>query len=216
MKKTIKCLLNQFDTVFWDFDGVIKDSVEAKGAAFEQLFSGHDAEIVRKIKIHHLEFGGLSRFKKMPIYLSWSGLKANSANIKKYCEDFSLIVKQLVINSPWVPGVLEYLESHYKNKNFIIITATPKDEIVEILEELGISNYFKAVYGSPSSKLSLINDAVEKFQTKHESAIMVGDSRTDYEAAMNNNIFFALRKTEHNQAFQNSLNCFKFKDFINE
>ena len=89
-------------------------------------------------------------------------------------------------------------------------------EIVEIFEKLCISNYFKAVYGSPSSKLSLINDAIEKFQVKQENAIMVGDSRADYEAAMKNNIFFALRKTNHNQSLQKSLDCFKFMDFNNE
>ena len=216
MKKSIKHLLNEFDTIFWDFDGVIKDSVETKGTAFEKLFSRYDPKIVKNIKNHHLKFGGLSRFEKIPIYLSWSGIKVNTASVTKYCEDFSIIAKQLVINSPWVPGVLEYLESDYKNKNYIIITATPKDEIVEILEKLCISKYFRAVYGSPSSKLSLINDAIEKFQVKQENAIMVGDSRADYEAAMKNNIFFALRKTNHNQSLQKSLDCFKFMDFNNE
>ena len=216
MNKSIKHFLEDFNIIFWDFDGVIKDSLGEKTLAFEKLFSECDENIITAIKNHHLQNGGLSRYEKIPIYLSWAGKPVNTSNIEKYSKNFSSIVKRSVINSPWVPGVQDYLKSNYNNKTFIIVTATPRFEICEILNELEIFNFFDKVYGSPISKSDALRESMERFQSKQENAIMIGDSKTDFEAAIKNNIFFALRRSNHNQSLQKSLDCFKFKDFLNE
>ena len=49
--------------IFWDFDGVIKDSVEVKTHAFEYLFPDGDADFLRKVRMHHEANGGMSRLK---------------------------------------------------------------------------------------------------------------------------------------------------------
>jgi len=216
MKKSLNQLLYGFNTIFWDFDGVIKDSIEVKNIAFEELFSGCDKKTLVAIKNHHLKNSGLSRFEKIPIYLSWTCKSLSSKNIEKYCKQFSVLVKNSVINSPWVPGIRAYLKSNYKHKKFIIITATPENEIVEILKELSIHHYFLAVYGSPISKINAISDSIMRFKIEEENAIMIGDSQIDCEAAVKNNIFFALRQTKHNLPLQKSLDCFKFQDFNDE
>jgi phosphoglycolate phosphatase-like HAD superfamily hydrolase len=208
-------MFNQFDVIFWDFDGVIKDSIIIKGLAFESLFSDCNKEVLSQIRKHHLEFGGLSRFEKIPIYLKLAGISPTELNVKKYSEKFSHIVKQSVIDSPWVPGVFEYLESNYLRQKFILVTATPKIEIDEILTELNITEYFREVYGSPMIKVKAIALAIEKFQCDLKKTIMIGDSISDFNAAKNNNLPFVLRKTDLNAALQRDLNCFMFKDFIN-
>jgi phosphoglycolate phosphatase-like HAD superfamily hydrolase len=213
---SIKKILNSFDTIFWDFDGVIKDSVTIKNVAFERLFSDFDDEIVSQIKKHHKENIGLSRFEKIPIYLTLAGELASNQKVMEYCENFSSLVKLSVINSGWVPGVLNYLDLNFKKKNFFIITGTPQNEIEEILNELTINSYFIKVYGSPITKVKAISDVMQKFKIKQDSAIMIGDSLIDYEAADENNIFFALKQTEFNLHLQNSLDCFRFKDFTDE
>ena len=88
---------NQFfkniDTFFLDFDGVIKDSNTVKSVGFEDLFRGHGKEIVNAIKVHHSENMYLSRFEKIPLYLSWTREPVTRKNIKLYCDKFSLLVK---------------------------------------------------------------------------------------------------------------------------
>jgi len=42
MQKYLEKLVDQAEVIFWDFDGVIKDSVEVKSIAFEKLFSDYD------------------------------------------------------------------------------------------------------------------------------------------------------------------------------
>ena len=41
------------EVIFWDFDGVIKDSVSVKAEAFKILFSEYGREIVQKVVNHH-------------------------------------------------------------------------------------------------------------------------------------------------------------------
>ena len=216
MQKSLNQLLNETNIVFWDFDGVIKDSVKVKSLAFKELFSEYERDVVEAIGIHHEKNGGLSRFEKIPLYLSWTDIPVTNENVKKYCDKFSLLVKQSVIDSAWVPGVLNYLEANYKKKKFLLITATPKSEIDEILKELQISHFFTEVYGAPTSKLEAIRIAMKGYENHSKNAIMIGDSYSDYEAATNNNILFALRQTEFNLSLQKESMCLMFRDFNDE
>mgnify|MGYP006087869139 CR=1 FL=1 len=216
MQSIVNQLLEKSSVIFWDFDGVIKDSLEVKASAFENLFLEYDQTILKQIKKHHLEFSGISRFEKIPIYLDFVGITPTKINIEKYIDKFSTLVKQSVIDSPWIPGVTDYIKSNYKSKQFIIITAAPKFEIDEILMELGLTNFFLDVYGAPISKTKAITLAIEKFQYDSKKTIMIGDSMSDYKAALKNNVSFVLKQTEFNIALQKDLNCLMLRDFINE
>ena len=216
MHTKVNQLLEKSSVIFWDFDGVIKDSLEVKASAFENLFSEYDQTILKQIKKHHLEFGGVSRFEKIPLYLDFVGITPTQINIEKYIDKLSNIVKQSVIDSPWVPGVIDYIKSNYKSKQFILVTATPKFEIDEILMELGLTNFFLEVYGAPISKTKALGLAIEKFRYDSKKTIMIGDSMSDYQAALNNDVAFVLRQTEFNIALQNNLNCLILRDFIYE
>ena len=60
--KTLELIKNS-KAIIWDFDGVIKDSVDLKGEAFKKLFEDQKIDIKNKIYKHHNANGGLSRFK---------------------------------------------------------------------------------------------------------------------------------------------------------
>ena len=57
----IKCII-------FDFDGVIKDSVDIKTNAFAEIFSKYGTSIVDKVLDHHKMNGGISRFEKIKHY----------------------------------------------------------------------------------------------------------------------------------------------------
>ena len=71
-KKLSDKLLNSYKYIFWDFDGVIKESVNIKNEAFKKLFADQSKSIIKRISYHHLANGGMSRFEKIPIYIDWS------------------------------------------------------------------------------------------------------------------------------------------------
>ena len=101
--------LDKAEVIFWDFDGVIKDSIDAKTKGFELLFEGCDPSVKNSIKSHHEANGGLTRYQKIPLYLEWAGISVTDEIVDHFCERFSSLVFDMVIRSPWVPGVREFL-----------------------------------------------------------------------------------------------------------
>ena len=219
MKSTNKTSLLKSDhiqivkNIFWDFDGVIKDSVAVKADAFEQLFLPFGKQLAKKVRLHHEEHGGMSRFDKFPLYLSWSSQEKSESLVNEYAKKFSTLVKQQVIDSRWVDGVLEYWQNNHENQQFFLVTATPQQEIEEIISELKIQYYFQQVIGSPTSKNRALKILLEKYTIDPEDSIMIGDSSSDYEAALANQVEFILRKTVLNKKLQEQLNCQMIEDF---
>ena len=201
-------------TIFWDFDGVIKDSVSVKSDAFEELFLPFGSDVAKKIRMHHEDNGGMSRYDKLPIYLNLAGEKYSKDLIIKYEKQFSKLVMNRVINSPWVEGALEYIKTNYKAQKFFLITATPQKEIEEILKKLEISKYFKKVIGSPTNKKDALKIILSNENINLDDSIMIGDSCSDYEAAKENNVFFVFRKTDLNKKLQKKLKCQMIENFI--
>ena len=208
--------LESLKTIFWDFDGVIKDSEEVKSDAFAQLFSHFGVSVCDRIRRHHESNGGVSRYEKIPLYLSWVGKEQSSSNIHLYSDKFSEIVKQAVIDSPWVPGAKEFLEKYYDRKIFILVTGTPQQEIEQIINALNIRHCFYRVYGTPSKKADSIKISIDEFNINPKESIMIGDSKSDCESAKTNKVPFMLRRTKLNRELQAQLSCQMFDDFICE
>jgi len=216
MSKTLDTSINESKVVFWDFDGVIKDSVKVKSVAFEALFANYGASVSLKVRIHHEANGGVSRFEKIPLYLSWSSENVTDEKIQEFCNRFSLLVKRSVIDSPWVNGFLDFFERYRKTKKHILVTATPIEEIEAILQALNIRHFFYKVYGAPDDKSDAICKALEDLHIDSKYATMIGDSESDYNAAKNNDVLFFLRSTELNKNLQIKCKDRVFKDFTNE
>jgi phosphoglycolate phosphatase-like HAD superfamily hydrolase len=192
-------MLDKYKIVFWDFDGVIKESVEVKTKAFQELFCSFGDELIKKITIHHINNGGMSRFKKIPIYLEFAGIKPTDNIIKEYCDLFSVLVEDSVINSNWVPGVHQIICScKNEGQHFVLVTATPQEEIERILFRLKIINNFSNIFGSPVTKSDAINSSLKLYNVRPKDAIMIGDSIADLEASQNAGTDFLLRRTPEN------------------
>ena len=195
-------LLQTSKIVFWDFDGVIKDSVNVKTTAYVELFRPYGKDIYDRVKQHHESHGGVSRFDKIPMYLAWAGEPVTAEKVAEFCECFSQLVVRAVIDSPWVPGVYEYLLAHCKQQYFVLVTATPQQEIEYILAALKIAHCFGKCYGAPTGKTIAINDALQQLKISPSDAVMIGDSDADYKAALDNRVTFVLRRTVINHHLQ--------------
>lgn len=211
-----KVLIGRAELIFWDFDGVIMDSVSVKTSAFEKLFLPYGQKIAHRVAEHHKVHTGLSRFEKMPLYLTWAGENVTDGLIGKFCDLFSEAVFQSVIESPWVSGVNEYLCRHYQEKYFVLVTATPQLEIEKILSTLEINHFFRQVFGAPMLKKDAIRSILAKQKVKPDSTLMIGDAETDLLAAQANSVPFLLRRTKENQHLQNRYDGPQFDDLSYE
>jgi phosphoglycolate phosphatase-like HAD superfamily hydrolase len=200
--------------IFWDFDGVIKDSVQAKSDAFRELFFAFGVDVVKRIIDHHEANSGMSRFEKIPIYLVWSGCELTPELYEKYLILFSKMVESKVVESNWVPGVLELIKNRTNEQFSFLISATPQDELEKIINTIELTEFFHKIVGAPNNKSDAIKDILEDFGLKPNEAILIGDSLTDYQAAFENNISFVLRKTPLNIGLQKQLDCIMIKNFL--
>ena len=205
--------LKSAKTIFWDFDGVIKDSVVVKSHAFRELFLPFGEGVAEKVRRHHEANGGMSRFDKFPIYFEWAGQTSSTKLVTEYSKKLSNIVKQKVISSAWVAGVFRYLHKKHDSQQFFLVTATPQQEIEDILMALKIECFFKDVIGSPTKKSDAIELLLQKYRVSVDQALMIGDSISDYDAAVVNNVPFILRKTDLNKRLQQQLDCNMVDDF---
>lgn len=199
---TVETLLEQARLVFWDFDGVIKESVSVKTDAFVRLFSRYGPDVAERVRAHHEGHGGLSRFEKIPLYLTWAGADVTPDAVRDLCDEFSHLVLQAVIDSAWVPGVREYVLAHCERQRFVLVTATPQEEIEAILAALDLRSCFAAVYGAPCAKRTAMADALQTFGAAPGDTLAIGDSGTDLEAAEVNGVPFVLRRTPLNLDLQ--------------
>lgn len=202
--------------IFWDFDGVIKDSVGVKTDAFERLFLPYGTEIASRVRQHHEANGGVSRFEKMPLYLTWAGELVSPAQVEAFCDRFSQSVLQEVIDAPWVSGVREYLLQHCAEQYFVLVTATPQEEIEHILVALELAHCFREVHGAPTQKASAIRAVLARQKCVPDQALMIGDAETDRQAAQANAVPFLLRRTPLNHSLQASYGGPMFDDLNDE
>ncbi len=206
-------LLSKADVIFWDFDGVIKESSAIKSFAFEEMFSKYGNEVLEKVVEHHQLNGGISREVKIPLYFSkFVGFSLTSQETEDRCLEYSKLVVQKVIDAPWVAGILDYLKSNSFHQRFVLITGTPYVEIIEILTALDIIDCFQTVYGSPTTKIKALNQEIQS-DTDVSKCLFIGDTLTDYEAASAFEVPFLLRETEDNKKLFMSYTGLLFNDF---
>jgi phosphoglycolate phosphatase-like HAD superfamily hydrolase len=207
-------MLGRYATVFWDFDGVIKESVIVKSDAYERLFTPFGTEVATRVRAHHERNGGMSRYEKLPLYLRWAGRDESEAEVSRYCGLFSAAVQTAVINSPWVPGAREYLQANHKKQCFILVTATPQGEMESILSALALARCFREVHGAPTRKTEAIRSVLARWKFACADSLLIGDSESDYAAAQAAGVEFLLRRTALNQNLQRVHGGLQCEDFI--
>lgn len=185
--------------VFWDFDGVIKDSVEVKGDAFEAMFAPYGRAISDRVRAHHGDNGGMSRMEKIPQYLRWAGEDVTDDRVAEFCRRFKGMTLEAVIEAAWVPGAEQYLRTNALKQTFILVTAAPQDEIEIILERLRLRECFSQVWGAPKSKTEAIREALASRNIEPSHCLMIGDARSDLNAAKANHVPFLLRQHVSNE-----------------
>lgn len=169
--------------IILDFDGVILESVEVKTEAFRRLFS-FASEHVEEIVKFHRENGGMSRFEKFR-YFYRNVLKEplSDEQYEYLCNRFSELVFDGVLNSPFVPGSIDFLQYFSTKTSLFLVSATPFTELDNILTQRDLHHYFKAIYGSPQPKQECIAEILSDTGCPEDDAIFVGDALNDYKAA---------------------------------
>ena len=201
--------------VIFDFDGVLVESSDIKSKAFVKLFQEEGEKAAAEVLEYHLLNGGVSRFEKFKhIYKNILHKDLDILQMKSLGRKFSEFVVDEVIKAPFVKGAKEFLEEYYRKYDIFIASGTPAEEIIDIVKRRHMTKYFKAVYGSPSTKTDIAKKILSVTKVPAENAVFIGDALSDYEASLNTGINFIARLNENESLFRN-LACVKVRDLEN-
>jgi HAD superfamily hydrolase (TIGR01549 family) len=187
--------------IVFDFDGVLVESVDVKTRAYALLFQNEGEEVVQKVVDYHLKNGGVSRFEKIRFYYSNILYRSLSEkHFQKLCAQFSHLVVDEVVASPWVDGAKEFLIRNQKKYTFIIISGTPEAELKKIVRRRKMAHFFNSVRGSPKNKVTLLSEVMDEYHLKPEEITFIGDAETDWCAARETGVPFILRCTSNKES----------------
>jgi HAD superfamily hydrolase (TIGR01549 family) len=200
--------------IFFDFDGVIAESVSAKTDAFREMYLPYGEEIADQVFDYHIKNGGVSRYEKFKYWEKiFFGRDISEDKIQELASNFSSLVLNKVINAEEVPGANDFIKKYAKKLKFWIITGTPSDEMELIAKKRHLTDYFVGIHGSPNNKRYWTEYLLKKHNLNREETIFLGDATTDFDAANFSKIHFGLRENSENANLFNDFDGIRFKNF---
>ena len=176
---------NKWQAVFFDFDGVILDSVDVKTQAFAAMFRVYGPEVERAVVDYHLANGGISRFRKFEYYYRHLLEKpVTEEMLEALGREFNHLALEGVLAAPFIDGAMETLES-LKEQGIpaFVVSGTPHEEIQLIVEKRNLGSYFVEAHGSPRKKQEIVQDIASRHSLRMNDCLFIGDATTDFEAA---------------------------------
>jgi len=188
--------------VVFDFDGVILESADVKTDAFVELYAEHGAEVVGRVRAHHLANVGISRFKKFAwIAEHVLGRALTEDDSAALGQRFSDLVLAKVLAAPFVPGADAALDAlGALGLPMFVASGTPHDELQLIVERRGLGSAFREVHGAPREKPEILRDLLARLGLAPDQLLFIGDGMSDYKAARAAGTEFLARDTPPLQA----------------
>lgn len=176
--------MRDWQAFFFDFDGVLADSVEVKTRAFGQLFKPFGPEIAAKVVEHHRRHSGVTRVDKFHhYYKEFLGRTLDEAGLADLCSRFARLVVDEVVAAPEIFGAEAFLRRWAARLPCFVVSATPEAEIIEIVRRRGWSEYFEEVKGAPQSKKENLANLLARHRLMPARCLFFGDAESDYRAA---------------------------------
>ena len=186
------CEIDKLETLLWDFDGVILDSMVVRDIGFERIFEHFPEAQVQELLDFHRTNGGWSRYVKIEhFFKNIIQIEYTQNDILAYAEKFSVIMKKELTNpTRLIADAVDYIKAFHTKQNFHIVSGSDHKELNFLCKELNLAQYFISIQGSPTIKTKLVADIMEKHRYNKATTGLIGDSINDNDAAEANDIHF--------------------------
>ncbi len=182
----------KYKVLFWDFDGVILDSMDVRDKGFEITLADFPDDLVQELIRYHRKNGGLSRYVKFRYFYEELLNEPLSDNqLQQLANRFSEIMlnelgnKNLLIND-----AVRFLENLPQPFKMHIVSGSDQNELRELCRRLEVTRFFDSIHGSPKPKTEWVAELIEAHHYETKKAALIGDSINDLEAARDNGIEF--------------------------
>ena len=176
-----------------DFDGVVIESNDVKTDAFQHVFARFPEHAEAMMAFHHAHVS-LSRFAKFEHLLALMGRADDTALMADIAAEFSRRVIEGMMSVPLVTGAKDFLRKVTLVLPVYLASVTPAEELDLILEQRGLTHWFRDIYGCPPwTKPDAIRDVVVREKVNPGDVLLVGDSAGDQRATHITGIRFLAR-----------------------
>ncbi|MCB2099943.1 MAG: HAD family hydrolase [Rhodobacterales bacterium] len=170
--------------IFFDFDGVLVESIAIKHNAFRNVYHPHGEEIVQRVMAYHKIHEGISRLDKIQhCHREYLGIELTPDELAALGRIYTDTVEEAVVVCPAVPGSMDMLEHHSGRIPLFVVSGTPQPELRRIADRRGLTDYFTSVRGSPPRKEPIIEELLDAHGLERSECLFLGDATTDSDAA---------------------------------
>jgi len=179
-------ILDSYQTLVFDCDGVVLDSNKVKTQAFYQAALPYGEPAAQALVQYHVAHGGVSRYKKFAHFLDVlvpeHSNMSNGPDLNALLAAYATAVQEGLLQCQIAPGLAE-LRAATPNARWLIVSGGDQAELRTVFASRGIADWFDGgIFGSPDTKdeilaRELVNGSITG------SALFIGDSKYDYQAS---------------------------------
>lgn len=183
---------SRFDNIFWDFDGVILDSMSVRDKGFELVLVEYEPGQVEQLLEYHRKNGGLSRYVKFRyFYEVILGKPLSQERLDELAGSFSRIMLDELGSPERLFGdTCDFLKNMHARFQMHIVSGSDQAELRELCRRLELTPFFRSIHGSPTPKTELVRNLLVGHDYDVGRTVLIGDSGNDLDAARDNGIQF--------------------------
>lgn len=178
----VRSALGASRRVIFDFDGTLADTNEIKKRAFDLVFADFP-DYMKEIQAYCHSFNHTIRGEKFK-YVTEKilGLPYTPERDRHLHELYARFTTDGVAEAPEIPGAGAFLRS-IQSRGPALVSSTPHEILLEILERRGWRSLFGEVRGAPVNKRDWLNALQKSVGCRSEDLVFFGDTDEDETSA---------------------------------
>ena len=173
----------QVRAIFFDFDGVIMDSMHLKleGYCLAMAPFGFRREDVNRLMRRYM---GQSRRRIIRfMHAELAGEEISDAEFERALQVFNEYDATSRAAMKPIPGSHEFLAAVHEGFFTAVVTGTPEDFILPTTAHHNLDRFFDIVRGSPDTKRAILAELMRNHGFSPDECLFIGDGKTDQDAA---------------------------------
>lgn len=175
--------INKYNTIIFDLDGTLVDSVPELAVALNHALQVLEFATVEEALVRSWVGNGSVKLVERALEHGANNTRENVSRLhQQFLLSYEAVLSQKCVLYPGVKSLLTHL--HQQEKTLVLLTNKPIQFVPELLIKMGVAHLFALVLGGDSlaqkkpHPLPLFH-IMETLNVNSSQCLMVGDSRSD-------------------------------------